>query len=63
MLRILGLNRDSEFSCCPEETNADSPIHYKYFAYPREIGLAMLEAEQKKAKGLMEWEKHRLVFR
>jgi hypothetical protein len=63
VFRILGPNREFEFSPSHEETSPDSQIHYKHFAYPREIGLALLEAEDKKAKALMEWQKHRLAFR
>ena len=62
VLRIVGLNRDFEFSPRHEETSVDFLIHYKHFAYPREIGLAMLEIEEKKAKALMEWQKRRLAF-
>ncbi len=62
VLRILGLNRDFEFSPSHAETGVDSLIHYKHFAYPRKIRLAMLEIEEKKAKALMEWQKRRLAF-
>lgn len=62
VFRMLGLNRDFEFSPNHEETRVDSLMHYKHFAYPREIGLALLEAEEKKAKALMEWQKRRLAF-
>lgn len=62
VFRILGLNRDITFSPSHEETNTDSQMHYKHFAYPREIGLALLDAEEKKAKALMEWQKRRLAF-
>ena len=62
VLRILGLNREFEFSPNNAETEADSLIHYKNFAYSCETRLAMLEVEEKKAEALMEWQKRRLAF-
>jgi hypothetical protein len=62
ILRILGLNRELEFSPNDVETDADSLKHYKHFTYSREIRFTMLEIEEKKAEALMEWQKRRLAF-
>lgn len=43
-----------------QEDNVDVPVS-SYYDYRREIETTMLEAERKKAKALMEWQKRRFV--
>jgi hypothetical protein len=62
VLRMIGLNRDFEFSPHDEGANVDSLINHKYLANSREIRLAMVEIEENKAKALMEWQRRRLAF-
>ncbi|MDH5596234.1 MAG: hypothetical protein OEY40_05935 [Candidatus Bathyarchaeota archaeon] len=62
LLRLLGINRDSErpLSTQGEISNVGFTTS-NYYSYGKEIETALLEAERKKAEVLMEWQKHRLI--
>ena len=62
LLRLLGMNRDSErpLSTQGEIDNVGFTTS-NHYSYGKEIETALLEAERKKAEALMEWQKHRLI--
>ncbi|UCF58866.1 MAG: hypothetical protein JSV15_00095 [Candidatus Bathyarchaeota archaeon] len=62
LLRLFGMNRDSErpLSIQGETCNMGFTTS-NYYSYDKEIETALLEVERKKAEALMEWQKHRLI--
>lgn len=62
LLRLFRTNRGFGEPSGVQETIVRAGVSgNNYYNYRKEIEIAQLEAERKKAKGLMEWQKRRFI--